>query len=383
MLPSRILELRSVVGTGGGPEKTILFGTAAADRQRFEVTVCYIRDLRDDRHDLHDRAKQLGVDYFELSERHSFDWRVWPQLIALCRLKRVELIHAHDYKTSFLGWLAARKLGIDVIATAHGWTGHSWRERRLYYPAEKWVMKRFPRVIAVSGEIRRDLIAHGTRADAVSVVLNGIDPANFRREPSRRDPVRATFGIPLDACVIGSVGRLEPQKRFDLLIEAVRLVRREHPNVYLVIAGDGGARADLEAQVEQLAASPWCRLVGHQTNIRDLHNALDLYVQSSDYEGTSNAVLEAMAMETSIVATDAGGTAEMIEDDVQGIVVARGSASELARAVARLVDDPATRKRLSQAARLRVEGPLSFAARMRAVEDICQEIIVKRRRSNA
>jgi glycosyltransferase involved in cell wall biosynthesis len=383
MPPSRILELRSVVGTGGGPEKTILFGTAAADRQRFEITVCYVRDLRDDRHDLHYRAKQLGVDYVELSERHSFDWRVWPQLIALCRLKRIELIHAHDYKTSFLGWLAARKLGIGVIATAHGWTGHSWRERRIYYPADKWVMKRFPRVIAVSGEIKRDLIAHGARADAVSVVLNGIDPANFRRDPARRGLVRAALGIPLDACLIGSVGRLEPQKRFDLLIDAVGLVRREHPNAYLVIAGDGGARADLEAQVEQLAASPWCRLVGHQSNIRDLHNALDLYVQSSDYEGTSNAVLEAMAMETAIVATDVGGTAEMIEDNAQGIVVTRGSAAELAQAMARLVGDQALRQRLSQAARLRIEGPLSFAARMRAVEDICEDLIMKRRRGNA
>ena len=97
-------------------------------------------------------------------------------------------------------------------------------------------------------------------------------------------------------------------------------------------------------------------------------------MQASDYEGTPNAVLEAMAMRTPIVATDAGGTTELIESGVHGIVVPCGSSEILARAIADLIGDPASRERFRTAARERVEGPLSFASRMRAVEQIYREL---------
>src|SRR6188472_4414588 len=98
--PIRVLELRSVRGTGGGPEKTILLGAARSDRSRYAVTVCYIRDLRDDVFHIDGRATELGVDYVEVRERHSFDWRIWPELRRLVRERRIDIVHSHDYKTN-------------------------------------------------------------------------------------------------------------------------------------------------------------------------------------------------------------------------------------------------------------------------------------------
>ena len=86
--PVRILELRSVRGTGGGPEKTMLFGTAQSDRSRFAVTLCYIRDSRDDIYFIHDLAARHQVDYVEVVERHSFDPSIWPALRRLVRERR-------------------------------------------------------------------------------------------------------------------------------------------------------------------------------------------------------------------------------------------------------------------------------------------------------
>ena len=83
------------------------------------------------------------------------------------------------------------------LATAHGWTGHSTRERLVYYPGDRWVLARLPHVVAVSSEIRRTLIAAGAKGGNVSVVLNAIDPTMFRRsreqEPEARDPASASL----------------------------------------------------------------------------------------------------------------------------------------------------------------------------------------------
>jgi glycosyltransferase involved in cell wall biosynthesis len=356
----RILELRSVRGTGGGPEKTILLGAQRA-AERFPVTVCYIRDRRDRAFGIAGRAARLGIDYVEIVERGSFDPRVFPALRRLVRERGIDVVHAHDYKTDLLALLLARIEGTIPLATAHGWTGHSLRER-------------LPRTIAVSSEIRSELLARGVKANRVRTVLNGIDYRAFRRDRSIEPEVREELGLAPDDVVIGSVGRLEPQKRFDLLIEACAMLQPRWPRLRLVIAGDGSEKARLETIARsELARGTW-RLCGHTGDIVRLHHALDVFVQSSDYEGTSNAVLEAMALETPIVATSAGGTAEMIEHGVHGLVVACGDALELATAMSQtLLEHDARTARVARA-RTRVETTLSFDERVAAVERIYADL---------
>lgn len=371
----RILELRSVRGTGGGPEKTILRGAARTDPARFAVTVCYIRDRRDDVFALEGLAASLAVDYVEIPERHSFDPAVWPPLRRLVRDRHIDIVHAHEYKTDLLALMLARAEGIIPLSTAHGWTGHSRRERHLYYPADRWILRRFPRVIAVSGEIRARLIAAGTDSARVSTVLNGIDPAMFRRQAGRRAVARASLGLDESAVVVGSIGRLEPQKRFDLLIEAVAQLRATRPGLRLVIAGDGSLGAELSALAGRCGLADRCMLAGHRPDVVDVLHAFDLFVQSSDYEGTPNAVLEAMAVETPVVATSAGGTAELIEDCTHGLIVAPGNLPALVAGIERALDEKEATARRVLAARRRVEDELSFEARMKAVEKIYGELI--------
>lgn len=373
--PIRILELRCADGAGGGPEKTILLGTARTDRERFQITVCYLRHARDTAFDIHERAARLGIDYVELRQRHALDPLLVPALRRLVRERGIDLVHAHDYKTNFLALLLARREGVVPLATAHGWTGHSWREQWLYYPADRRLLARFPRVIAVSQEIRDILVRTGTAPDCVRTVSNGIDPEAFRRDPAKVGAARARFGLAPGEIAIGAVGRLEPQKRFDVLLQAFAEVSRTRPELRLFIAGEGAARAVLEAEIDWLGLGNVCQLLGHCGDITTLHHALDLFVQSSDYEGTPNVVLEAMALETAVVATAVGGTAELIADGVHGLLVPPGDVRLLARGMNQaLTDLPATRRRTA-AARARVEGPLSFATRMRKVEAIYEELV--------
>jgi glycosyltransferase involved in cell wall biosynthesis len=373
-MPLRILELRTVFGTGGGPEKTILHGTARSDPSRYAITVCYIRDERDATFSIDRRAEDLGVQYVEVRERHSFDPSIWRKLRAIVEERRIEIVHAHDYKTDLLALLLARYQGVIPLATAHGWTGHSLRERGLYYPVDRRLLARFPRVIAVSSEIRAALLTSGANPLAVSVVLNAIDPFAFSRKRDQQADARALFGLGRGDVVIGAIGRLEPQKRFDLLVAVFSRVVRLVPAAHLLIGGDGSLRGALERQIANAGLTDRCRLVGHVEDVRVLHHALDLFVQASSYEGTPNAVLEAMALETPIVATDVGGTAELARDGVEALIVSPKNEQALAGAVIEALNDPAAAGRRAAAARKRVETDLSFEARMRKVERIYDEL---------
>ncbi len=380
--PIRVLELRSVRGTGGGPEKTILLGAARSDPAQVAVTVCYIRDARDHIFSIDERARALGVDYVEPVERGSFDRRIVGELTSLVVSRGIDIVHAHDYKTDVLTWLLARRTGAIPLSTAHGWTGHSVRERWLYYPLDKWLLARFPHVIAVSNEVRNELLRHGARDQQVTVVLNGIDANRFRPEPARRLAARQGLGLMVDEIAVVGVGRLEPQKRFDLLLRAFAPLTRRYPQVRIFIAGDGSVRQELEAERDRLDLGRSSRLLGHVADPSDLYQAADVFVQSADYEGTPNAVLEAMAFEVPIVATDAGGTRELIRQGVDGLVVPRGDEGALRAAIDSVIADrPAARYR-AERARHRVETDLAFATRMRRVEAIYEALASSSNRSS-
>jgi glycosyltransferase involved in cell wall biosynthesis len=372
--PVRVLELRSVRGTGGGPEKTILLGAAMADPARSQVTVCYLRDERDPSFGVTERAAGVDVDYVEVTERHSFDPGIWPQLQRLIADRQIDVVHAHDYKTNVLALLLAKSTGVAALSTVHGWTGHSTRERLCYYPVDKRVLARFPRLIAVSSEIASELTRHGAHPGRITTVLNGIDHRQFTRDRSRELEVRAAMGFEPKHKVLGAVGRLEPQKRFDLLLEAFATLHAWRPDTRLVIVGDGSQKTALEIQRGRLGLKDSVTLLGHVTDVIGPHHAFDLFVQSSDYEGTPNAVLEAMALETPIVATAAGGTAELVHDGVHGRIVPMGKTDRLLAAIEASFADRSGTRAMAQRARQRVEGDLSFEARVRRVESIYEEV---------
>jgi len=374
--PIRILELRSVLGTGGGPEKTILLGSAMADPSRYAITVCYIRDLRDPVFGIDARAAELGLDYVEVRERHSFDFTIWPRLRQLVRKRRIDIVHSHDYKTNLYAWLLGRHERVIPLATLHGYTGHSWREM-LYYAADKRVVRRFPLTVAVSGDLRQELIRTGSDPSRVIRVLNGIDDRAFFRQPSLRPSAREALGVPGDAIVVGAVGRLERQKRFELLMEAFAVLRERLPHLTLrlVIAGDGSLRTRLEQRRDELGLKDSCLLAGHRGDVALLHHAFDVFVQSSDYEGTPNAVLEAMAFETPLVATDVGGTRELVDHQRHGLIIAPGQVSTLAEAIGQVIADPDGARARAKAARSRVETELSFRTRMATIETLYDRLM--------
>ncbi len=320
------------------------------------------------------RRLRWGFDYIEVVERHSFDPRIWPVLRRLVRDRRIDIVHAHDHKTDALTWVLATREAVVPLSTAHGFAGEHWNER-MYYTIEKRLLARFPRVIAVSEPIKRELVRTGSKPERVTVINNAIDHRVFRRDPALRDDTRRALGFDSEDTVIGAVGRLEAEKRFDLLLEAFSNLHERHPRAILVIVGEGSLRTDLEAEITRLNLRGSVRLLGYRTDIVQLHNAFDVFVQSSEREGTPNSVLEAMAMETPLVATEVGGTGELVTNGVHGLLVPRHDVSAMTKALEAVLSDRAGAASRAAAARARVEVDLSFERRVQRVEAIYDELL--------
>jgi glycosyltransferase involved in cell wall biosynthesis len=373
--PIRVLDLCHVGGGGGGVDRILLRTAATIDPSRVAMTVCCIRRAGDTQFDLDRRAAALGIDYCEIVEKSRFDHNVMSALRAILRERRPMIVHTHQYKASYFAWRQAAAEGAIPMATCHGWSGHSWRELCLYYPADKRLVGRFPMILAVSSHIRDTLLRWGCKPDRVRVILNGIDPAEFRRDEQVRLDIRRELGVDPGEVVLGAVGRLEREKRYDVILHTVSRLRAQGRDVRLFLAGDGSLRGDIEEEIHQLGLRHSCQVLGYRSDITRLYQAFDVFVQSSDNEGTPTVICEAMAMEIPVVATNAGGTAELAEHGVHALIVPIRRPDLLAEAIVRTISDQQATARRVAAARHRVESDLSFDTRTRKLEGVYRDVL--------
>jgi glycosyltransferase involved in cell wall biosynthesis len=373
--PGRVLELRSVWGSGGGPDKTIFASAAGINATKFAVTICYLRDKRDPSYGIARQFDRGKTDYIEVLEEHSFDLKIWSALHALVHERKIDIIHAHDYKTDFYAWMLAKSDRIIPISTAHGWAGHSWKERFIYYPLDRQLLRLYPRILVVSRDIEHKLVKAGVQESKISIVPNAIDPIAFRRQPALRQIVREDLGIRTEKVVIGAIGRLEKEKNYPLLLSAFSKVHARHPEAMLLIAGDGSLKKEIQAQSHILGIEEDCVFLGHVIDVCRLHHALDMLVLCSMNEGSPNAILEAMALQTPVIASNVGGVSDMVRPSIDGLVIRNGDVSELVSAMLEVIHHPDEARQRSTRARQRIESEFTFEARTRRIESIYEELL--------
>lgn len=204
------------------------------------------------------------------------------------------------------------------------------------------------------------IVANSRMAAAEAVKLDHIDPARVQVIPNavlpavpsdaERTAGRAAWGFGPSDVVVGCVANYKPEKGLSSLLAAAAAMRESRPALRYVLVGEGALRSRLEADIARLDLGGIVRLHGTAADARRLYPAFDLYVQASETEGLPNVVLEAAAAGLPIVATAVGGTTEILTHEQDGLLVGPRSPDALATAIGRLVDDPALRERLGQAA---------------------------------
>jgi glycosyltransferase involved in cell wall biosynthesis len=369
-----VMHARVVTGVGGGPDKTIL-NSPRFLRQADYLSVClFLRGPNDHGFDaIRQRAATWQVPLVEIDDRGPLDWRVVTRCLAACREHRVSIWHGHDYKSNLLGLLLRRRWPMRLVTTVHGWVKHTQRTP-LYYMLDRWSLRRYERVLCVSQDILQQCRDLGVADEKSLLIENAIDTDEFRRRMAV-DDAKQRLSWPAGRLLVGAAGRLSEEKGFDILLRSIHNLVNQGLDVGLIIAGDGQERAALGRLAGELRLQDRVRFVGFQNDLRRYYEAMDLYALSSHREGLPNVLLEAMALETPVVATRVAGIPRLIADGESGLLVDAGNEAALTAAISRALLDRNLRDRLAVAGRRTIEERYSFAARMKKVTAVYDSLV--------
>lgn len=311
-----------------------------------------------------ERARARGHAVRELRMRGEVDLPAVLRLAGVMKEGRFAIAHAHTSHAHSLGAMAAALVGARrrpkvVVARRVDFSIF----RRSFFGLNRLkYLHGVDAYITVSEAIRRVLIQDGVPAGRIRCVHSGIDVERIAAAPDRREALRAELEVPAGHALVANVAHMADHKGQRYLIEAAPEVLRARPETTFAIVGDGELRAELVELAAALGVSERFRFPGFRTDVPELLRALDLFVMPSHMEGLGTSVLDAMAAGTPVVGTEAGGMPESIEDGVTGLLCPVRDPGALARAIVRLLEDPALARRLAAQAAQRVRERFSTDA---------------------
>ncbi len=348
-MPLSILHVCDKFGVKGssihGVSRLFSWWFPRYDTTRFRISLCGLKSPEPASRLL----EEQGIPVRHLG-RGRFDPRILGDLVDLAREREARVLHVHGYAAADFGRLAARRVGAALVLHEHFADPklpayQAWADRLLAPFTD--------RAIAVSGSTR-DFLIHErfVPPERVRLIWNGAPLDEFAPVPAEHArAVRQELGLPVDAPVVGTIGRLSLQKGHRYLVEAAARILAQRPETRFLVAGDGDLLEPLRAQAKTLGIAEKVVYAGHRTDVRDLLGAIDVFAISSLYEGTPLALFEAMAAGKTIVSTAVDGCREVLEDGQTGLLVPAADAESLAQAILRVLGDDTLRASLSAKAR--------------------------------
>jgi glycosyltransferase involved in cell wall biosynthesis len=299
---------------------------------------------------------------------------VW-RLAQVIRRERPAILHTHTAKAGAVGRLAALLAGDAkppiVVHTFHGHVlrGYFGPLRSFGFRLlERWLARATTVLIAVSPEVRDDLVALGVAPrERFTVVRLGIELAHRVTDVDGRDETRRVLGIGPDRFTVGWIGRMTGVKRTGDVLLAFKQLRDRGVDATLCLVGDGPERDHVERRAHELGIMRSTLFLGYQEDVAPFYAAFDAMILPSGNEGTPVSAIESLAAGRPVVATRVGGVPDVVRDGEDGFLVDRGAVDQLADALARLAEDPSLRERMGEAGRERV---LARYAVDRLVDDV-------------
>ena len=326
---------------------------------------------------LEKRAQESGLSYANnfCLNKHLHFWHDTIDIVRLIRfLKRndIELVHTHLFNDHFIAAVAVKYLskGITLIRTVYDGLGLSYTLRN------RLILSFTDGLIAVS-EFSKSSIKEtfAFPADKIWKICPGVDCDRFNQE-IEGSGVRKRLGIGLNDPVVGIVARVQPHRRFEVFLKAVKRAVKEVPHLKVFIIGRGTHIRKVAIEpVENMGLKDSVIFLGYQ--LRDYPEtlaALDIkvfLVPGSD--GSCRAVREAMAMGKPVIVAKRGMLPEIVEDGVSGLVI-EDNPEDLAGAIIRLVKDTPLRKKMGVAARRRMYEDFNLKNQLEKVEDVYKKL---------
>lgn len=358
----------------GGSQTHLLQVFNLLDRRRFDpVLYCLSGEGA-----LLEAVRETGVRVVRAGVRTGFrSPRVIPAVLRLAwmfRQESADIVHNYLLRANAVGSVAARLAGVPLVLASkrgcHEMRGWELRGAQLGNALSDCVTTNAE---AVRQFVHQD---ESCALDKMVVIPSGIDTDRFQPPAGGGDKTR--LGLRPGDPVVGVVTRMRVRKGVEEFIEAMIQVRREHPGAQAVIVGEVELDDDMRTRVAEAGMADDLHLLGRRSDMPEVLAAFDLFVLASHDEGMSNAILEAMAMEKPVVATDVGGTGEVVREGVSGRLVPPRVVEPLARAIAEVLADPDGMREMGRAGRAIVVEGFSARSMVRQMEALYEKLVRQR-----
>ncbi|MBN1592197.1 MAG: glycosyltransferase [Candidatus Coatesbacteria bacterium] len=368
--------LRVAILTGqlvkGGAERELYSFLKGFDRSRFSIRLIllnpggyWVEPIR-----------SLGIEVIELPEAVT---RMPGRILYITRLLKklnCDICHSWNFYPTIYAGVCGRLAGVPVRL------GFLQDQPEYVLGSMGWKAKIIFRCVdafVVNSEIATKSAAHlGLGKVAMFVVHNAVEaPATIDRDSSKRF-VNAQWDIPLEAPLIGTVGRLDPKKNHKMLIKAIQRASIEHPNLYAMFVGDGALRDETEAAVRDAGLSERVVFTGTRDDVNEILPAFDVFCSSSTSEGLANAIQEAMAAGVPVVATDVGGIRELIDDGESGFIVPSEDTDAMVQRVKILLGSTETRNMIGMAGREKMMRDFSIVTMVETLQNAYLKMLTEK-----
>lgn len=299
-----------------------------------------------------DKIEEMGYKVDAFNQSHGlFNFRATLKLYSYLKKNRFDVVHSSLFYANYHAALAGRMAKVKyLVSEEHGEHRVHFKKRHFIYRLiSRLVAGASDKVLCCSDYVKQGVCqAYKIKDDKIVVLKNLIEDKRLEIKRSRED-VRRGLSIPQDSFVAVNVSSLYWIKNQKILIDALKLLEKK--NIYLIIAGDGPARCELEVYAGKQGVSERVRFLGWSEGIADVLNASDVFVLPSLSEGLPICLLEAMSIGLSCIASRVGGIREIINDGVNGIMIKSNDLNDLTRALNKVVNDRGFSLKIGLAAR--------------------------------
>ena len=348
----KILHLITTLA-GGGAEFHLLTLCRHQKRQGMDVAVACLSEFGKDNRSLRRDFENEGIRVVRLCDGHRFELRSFFRIVRLVEKEQPNIFHTHLPRADLTA-AVARVLNPSVawVCSIHAIYSDNW-SGRWSLPFLQLLWRRADAIICISHAVSDWLVTRGIPTDKAKVIHYGIEPEKFSQLKMNLRKQWALNGN----LIIGSIGRLEPGKGHDCLIEAMAVLCNRLSNVLLLIAGHDswGYGKTLQRRIDELGIGERVRLVGFQNDVASFLNALDVFAFASNSEGFGQVVVEAMAAGKPVVASKISPLTEIAIDPDTGLLVEPRNPAMFADALYRLLSSPEVRRQMGSRGRERVE----------------------------
>jgi glycosyltransferase involved in cell wall biosynthesis len=372
MLKKKIKILQTIrQGKIGGGESHVLDLVGELDKNHYESVV-----LSFTYGPMVDRMKAMGIKTYVIETEKPFDFTKWSKVKDILESECIDIVHAHGTRANSNTYNSAKKLGIPIVYTVHGWSFHpdqNYLLRSLRIMGERYLVNKADLTVCVSDNNLKDARKEFEMKRA-RVIKYGIDLKKFNPVNSFLD-VRAELGIDTNTVLVGYVVRMTKQKDPLTLVRAIALIP-EDLDVKFLFVGDGELKSEAIKLAKALNVYSRIIFIDFRQDVPNILNAIDIYCLPSLWEGLPIGMLEAMAMNKAVVVTAIDGAKEVIESFENGILVPVEDPVKLAEALVLLVQNAELRAKIGKNAGQTVLDNFNVSKMTRQIEDVYSTIVL-------